>query len=103
MKNDMIQDFEVNTLTEKTENDRRVIVILKVMGTKYARTVSEKCSTSMGDMVSFSTDGGIEATTDRFGKMRAEVYKLDLASNLDVVMTLQFMERLENSGKISSD
>ena len=33
----------------------------------------------------------------------AEVKKLDLANNLNFSMTLQFMERLEKSGKISSD
>ena len=31
-KNDKIKDFVVNTLTEKTENDRMVTAILKVMG-----------------------------------------------------------------------
>ena len=33
----------------------------------------------------------------------AEVKKLDLANNLNFTMTLQFMERLEKSGKISSN
>ena len=33
----------------------------------------------------------------------AEVKKLDLANNLNFAMMLQFMERLEKSGKISSD
>ena len=29
--------------------------------------------------------------------------KIDLAANLDYAMMLQFMDRLENNGKISSD
>ena len=33
----------------------------------------------------------------------AEVKKIDLAANLDYAMTLQFMDRLEKNGKISSD
>ena len=101
-KNDKIKDFVVSTLTEKTENTRTETEKLKVMGTNNARTVSDKCLTLMADMASFSTDGGIEATTDKFGKMIAEAKKLDLASNLDFTMTLQFIERLEKSGKISS-
>ena len=33
----------------------------------------------------------------------AEVKKIDLAANLNFAMMLQFMERLEKNGKISSD
>ena len=33
----------------------------------------------------------------------AEVKKLDLATNLNFAITLQFMDRLEKNGKISSD
>ena len=65
--------------------------------------MSEKCLSLMAEMVNFKTEGGLENTTYRFGKMRAEVKKLDLATNLNFAMTLQFMERLEKNGKISSD
>ena len=57
----------------------------------------------MAEMINFKTEGGIENTTDKFGKMMAEVKKLDLAANLNFAMMLQFMERLEKNGKISSD
>ena len=57
----------------------------------------------MAEMVNFKTEGGIENTTDKFGKMMVEVKKLDLAANLNFAMMLQFMERLEKNGKISSD
>merc|ERR1712112_437595 len=57
----------------------------------------------MSEIVNFKTEGGIENTVDRFGKMMAEVRKLDLAANLNFAMTLQFMERLEKNGKLSSD
>ena len=57
----------------------------------------------MAEIVNFKTEGGIENITDRFGKMMAEVRKLDLAANLNFAMTLQFMDRLEKNGKISSD
>ena len=90
-------------LTEKTENNRKVAAILRVMSEKFERTMSEKCLSLMSDIVNFKTEGGIENTVDRFGKMMAEVRKLDLAANLNFAMTLQFMDRLEKNGKLSSD
>ena len=41
-KNNKIKDFVVSVLTEKTENQRKVVAILKVMSEKYERTMSEK-------------------------------------------------------------
>lgn len=102
-KNDKIKDFVVNVLTEKTENERKVAAILKVMLEKFERTMSEKCLNLMAEIVNFKTEGGIENTADRSGKMMAEVRKLDLAANLNFAMTLQFMDRLEKNGKLSSD
>ena len=102
-KNDKIKCFVVNVLTEKTENDRKVVAILKVMSEKFERTMSEKCLNMMMEIVNFKTEGGIENTTDRFGKMMAEVRKLDLAANLNFAMKLHFMDRLEKNGKLSSD
>merc|ERR1712002_653612 len=102
-KNDKIKDFVVNVLTEKTENDRKVASILRIMSEKFERTMSEKCLNLMVEIVNFKTEGGIENTTDRFGKMMAEVKKLYLATNLNFALTLQFMDRLEKNGKLSSD
>ena len=102
-KNDKIKDYVITTLAEKTENDRKVTAILKVMAEKYEKTMSEKRLPLMANMVNFMADKGIKNITDKFGKMMAEVKKLDLASNLDFTMTLQFIERLEKSGKIISD
>ena len=93
----------VSLLTEKTEDERKVVEILKVRSEKYERTMTEKCLNLIAEMGTFKTEGGIENTTDRFGKMMVEVRKLDLAANLNFAMTLQFMERLEKNGKISSD
>ena len=52
-KNDKIKDFVVSTLTEKTENYRKVAEILKVMAEKYERTMSEKCLHLIVEMVNF--------------------------------------------------
>ena len=92
-KNNKIKDFVIGTLTEKTESDRKVVAILRVIAEKYERTMSEKCLSLMAEMVNFKTEGGIENTTDKFGKIMVEVKKLDLAANLNFAITLQFMER----------
>ena len=76
---------------------------MKVMAEKLVRTESERCLALMTEIVNFKVDGGIENITDRFGRMMAEVKKVDLAANLNYAMTLQFMDRLEKEGKISSD
>ena len=102
-RNDKIKDYVITTLAEKTENDRKVTAILKVMAEKYEKTMSERCLSLMAEIVNFKADGGIEKITDKFGRMMAEVKKIDLAANLDYAMTLQFMDRLEKNGKISSD
>merc|ERR1712115_754247 len=66
-KNDKIKDYVVRTLAEKTENDRKVTAILKVMAEKYERTDSERCLVLMTEIVNFKVDGGIENIIDRFG------------------------------------
>ncbi len=42
-ENDKIKDYVVTTLAEKTEDNRKVTVILEVMAEKYERTESERC------------------------------------------------------------
>ena len=73
------------------------------MAQKYEKTTSERCLALMAEIVNFKADGGIEKITDKFGRMMAEIKKINLATNLDYAMALQFMERLEKNGKISSD
>ena len=55
-KNDKIKDFVVNVLTEKTENERKVVAILKVMSEKFERTMSEKCLNLMAEIVNFKKE-----------------------------------------------
>ena len=57
----------------------------------------------MKEIVNFKTDGGIERINDKFGRLIAEAKKIDLGSNLDYAMTLQFVDRLEKDGKIGND
>ena len=57
----------------------------------------------MANIANFKMERGIEASSHKFGKMMADIKKLDFADNLDFVVTLQFIERLEKNGKISND
>merc|ERR1712002_1307885 len=98
-KNDQIREFVITSLSERTENVRTVTSILKVMAEKYEKTMSERCLLLMTEIVNFKTDGGIERINDKFGRLIAESKKIDLASNLDYAMTLQFVDRLEKDGK----
>ena len=54
-KNYKIKDFVVNVVTEKTENDRKVAVILRVMSEKFERTMGEICLNVMTEIVNFKT------------------------------------------------
>merc|ERR1712237_16162 len=71
-KNNQIKEYMIITLSEKTENDRRVTSILKVMPEKYEKTMSERCLSLMAEIVNFNTDGGIEKINDKFGRLIAE-------------------------------
>ena len=77
----------ITTLAEKTENDRKVTEILKVMAEKYEKTVSERCLLLIAEIVYFKADGEIENITDKFGRMMAEAKKIDLAANLNHAMS----------------
>ena len=57
----------------------------------------------MADIVNYKAGRGIGNITGKFWWLMAEVKKIYLAANLDYAMTLQFMDRLEKNGKISSD
>ena len=47
----------------------------------------------------FKSDESVDKMMDRFGDMIVEMKKINLANNLDYAMGLQFLERLEKSGK----
>ena len=84
MKNYKIKGFVVSVLTERTENVRKVVAILKVMADKYERTMSEKCLNMMAEMVNFKAEGGIENTTDKFGKNDGRIKETRFSCKLEL-------------------
>ena len=50
----------------------------------------------------FKSDENVDKMIDIFGDMILEMKKIKLAENLDYAMGLQFLERLEKSGKVNA-
>ena len=51
---------------------------------------------------SFRTEEKIDVMIDKFEEMATEIEKIKLAKNLRYALSLQFLERLENCGKINA-
>ena len=74
------------------------------MTEKFAKTIGEKTVEMMRRISGngFWSDEKIDMMIDRFEEMITETEKIKLAENLKYAMGLQFLERLENSGKIDA-
>ena len=101
---EIIKEFVVNTLVEKVETTRTAMRILEVMTEKFDKNLSEKTSEMMRKISGegFKSDENVDKMIDRFGDMILEMKKIKLAENLDYAMGLQFLERLEKSGKVNA-
>ncbi len=103
-KNEVIKEFVVKTLVEKVGTTRTVMRILEVMTEKFDKNLSEKTTDMMrkisGDRL--NSDENMVKMIDIFGDMITEMKKIKLAENLDYVMGLQFLERLEKFGKVNA-
>ena len=94
----------VKTLVEKVGETRTVKKILEVMTEKFAKTTSEKTLDMMKKISGngFKSEDKIDVMIDRFEEMITETENIRLAENLRYAMSLQFLERLENCGKINA-
>ena len=103
-KNEVIKEFVVKTLVEKVGTTRTVMRILEVMTEKFDKNLSEKTNEMMRKIggEGFKSDENVDKMIDRFGDMIIEMKKIKLAENLDYAMGLQFLERLEKSGKVNA-
>ena len=101
-KNDTIKEYVNRTLIEKVGENRSVKKVLDVMTEKYSRTKGEKMLDMMKNISGFKTDEKVEVLMDRFEDMVTEVDRIELATNLKYALSLQFVDRLEKSGKINT-
>ena len=74
------------------------------MSEKFDRNMGEKTLEMMRKISGegFKSDESVDKMMDRFGDMIVEMKKIKLANNLDYAMGLQFLERLEKSGKVNA-
>ena len=101
-KNDTIKEYVNRTLIEKVGQNRSVKKALDVMTGKYSRTKGEKMLDMMKNISGFKTDEKVEVLMDRFEDMVTEVDRIELGTNLKYALSLQFVDRLEKSGKINT-
>ena len=78
--------------------------ILEVMTKKFDKNLSEKTSDMMRKISGerFKSDENEDRMINRFGDIIFEMKKIKLAENLYHVMGLQFLEKLEKSGKVNA-
>ena len=78
--------------------------VLEVMTKKFDENLSEKTSDMMRKISGegFKSDENVDRMIDRFGDIILEMKKIKLAENLYHVMGLQFLEKLEESGKVNA-
>ena len=74
------------------------------MTKKFDKNLSEKTSDMMRKISGegFKSDEDVDRMIDRFGDIILEMKKIKLAENLYHVMGLQFLEKLEKSGKVNA-
>ena len=103
-KNEAIKVFVNRTLIEKVGETRTVDRILEIMSEKFDRNMGEKTLEMMRKISGegFKSDESVDKMMDRFGDMIVEMKKINLVNNLDLAMGLQFLERLEKSGKVNT-
>ena len=102
-KNNQIQEFVKNTLIERVRDTRTVARILEVMSEKYGRNTGEKVLDLAKRMSGegWKNDDSIEKMVEGFDRMIIDIEKLKMAENLRYAMGLQFLDRLEKSGKVN--
>merc|ERR1712175_39068 len=80
------------------------VKILEIISEKFDRNMGQK-TFEMMRMISgegFKSDESVDKMMDRFGDMIVEMKKIRLDENLEYVMGLQFLGRLEKSSKVNA-
>ena len=74
------------------------------MSEKYDRNMGEKTIEMMrkSSGEGFKSDESVDKMIDRFRDMIVEMKRIRIADILDYAMGLQFLERLEKSGKVNT-
>ena len=98
-----IKEFVNRTLIERVGETKTVDRVLEILSEKFERNTSEKTLEVMKKISGecFKSDESVEKMDDRFGEMLVEIERIKLAENLNYALGLQYLERLEKSGKVN--
>merc|ERR1712090_22726 len=102
-KNEAIKDFVSKSLLEKVGDTRTVEKILSVMAEKFSRTICERVKQTMKTICNFKMGGNVDSLIDNFEEMLLEMIALEmLTPRMEYAVAAQFVDRLEESGKINA-
>ena len=101
-KNEVIKDFVAKSLLEKVGDTRTVEKILRVMAEKFSKTICEQIKDTMKKICVFKMSGNVDSLIDDFDEMLIEITNLNLEGRLQYAVSAQFVERLEENGKINA-
>ena len=89
-------------LIEKVGDTRTVEKVLRVMAEKYSKTVCEQVKDTMKKICTFKMNEKVDTLIDNFDEMLIEMENLNLAGRLQYAVSAQFVDRLEENGKINA-
>merc|ERR1712090_113283 len=102
-KNEAIKDFVSKSLLEKVGDTRTIEKILSVMAEKFSKTICEQIKDTMKKICTFKMSGNVDSLIDNFEEMILEMSSLDMSTpRMEYAVTAQFVDRLEESGKINA-
>merc|ERR1712030_54609 len=101
-KNDAIKEFVSKSLLDKVGETRTVEKILGVLAEKYSKTICEQIKDTMKKICSSKMSEKVDTLIDNFDEMLIEVTNLKLAERLEYAVSAQFVDRLEENGKINA-
>ena len=102
-KNEAIKDFVSKSLLEKVGDTRTVERILTVMAEKFSKTICEQIRDTMKKICVSKMSGTVDSLIDDFDEMILEMASLEMLNpRMEYAVSAQFVERLEESGKINA-
>ena len=100
-KNEPIKTYVNKTLVEKLGERREVKTGLDVMSEKYSKTMCERIIGVMKIISRMKMNEKVDKSIDKFEEMMMEIEAVRLVDRLKYALSAQFVDRLEESGKIN--
>jgi len=101
-KNDAVNEFVSKSLLDKIGETRTVGKVLEVLAEKYSKTTCEQIKDTMKKICSSKMSEKVDTLIDNFDEMLMEMNNLKIAERLEYAVSAQFVDRLEENGKINA-